>query len=265
MQSVKQVFLTAAILFLIIAAGCGENGMETGALNQGTEGADLETGTTAQKDEKEYPPIGIMDLIQGENMDNPAGMLQDASHNVMVRIQAGDLIGSGVIYQSDERTVWIATAGHVLDHVAEAAVITFVDGYVAETKRFYRAENKDLAILEIARTDLVEDGTDHGAEYRSAVFSQETYDNAASGDLVIAMGSKSGVGEDAYAGVLTQDYVWLEDFEGYMMLADVMVKPGMSGGGLFDAQGNLLGILCGVAEDGEVAVVPIISLMAMER
>jgi hypothetical protein len=39
----------------------------------------------------------------------------------------------------------------------------------------------------------------------------------------------------------------------------------MSGGGLFDAKGNFLGILCGIAEDGEVAVAPMISLMIMDE
>ena len=41
------------------------------------------------------------------------------------------------------------------------------------------------------------------------------------------------------------------------------MTPGMSGGGLFDAEGRLLGIICGVAEDGEVAVAPVTTILAM--
>jgi hypothetical protein len=39
----------------------------------------------------------------------------------------------------------------------------------------------------------------------------------------------------------------------------------MSGGGLVDAKGHLIGILCGVSDDDEVAVAPLLSLMALEE
>ena len=122
--------------------------------------------------------------------------------------------------------------------------------------------------MEIPRDALLEENgadgvVDHGERIRRAKFSQEAYDGAANGDLVIALGSRTGVGEDAYAGCILQDYAYFVDFDAYMMLADVMVTPGMSGGGLFDAEGNLLGILCGISEDGEVAVAPMLGLLAI--
>ena len=97
------------------------------------------------------------------------------------------------------------------------------------------------------------------------MISQEAYDRVQAGDLVLALGSKSGVGEEAYSGVLLQDYVFLQDFGVHMMVADVFVQPGMSGGGLFDAKGHLIGIICGISEDDEVAAAPLISLMALEE
>ena len=199
-----------------------------------------------------------------EETDN-AGFLQESLGNVMVKIRAGNLGGSGVILEADNEYLWIATALHVLDHLEDVVKITFEDGFEVETSTVLRAESQDLALLKVDRAALVDGETDHGREYRLARYSQEAYDGAAVGDLVIAMGSKSGVGEDAYAGILLQDYVYSEDFESYVLVADVAVKPGMSGGALFDARGNLLGILCGTAENGEVAVAPAIGLMTMGR
>ncbi len=201
-------------------------------------------------------------------LDNPAGELQDRCSGMMVRITAGNLQGSGVILRDDGRELLIITAGHVLDQAENGADIEFRDGFRVRTEVYQRAEEADLAVLRIPRDSLLEtseDGSvrDHGDGYLCCTVDQDAYDEVRVGDVVIAMGSYTGVAEDAYAGTLTEDYVYAEDFDAYMMLAKVPVKAGMSGGGLFDEQGRLLGILCGVSEDEEVAVAPLISVLAM--
>ena len=214
----------------------------------------------------QYVPIEVSaGLLEDEDPENPAGRLQERCGNVSVRIHAGHLIGSGIIYKSNSETVWIATAAHALEQAQDDVEITFSDGYTVRTSEVRNAQEGDVAFLLVAREALVEGETDHGKEYRCAMVSQDAYDAVQVGDLVIAFGSKSGVGEEAYAGVLLQDYVFLQDFGVHMMVADVVAKPGMSGGGLFDAKGHLLGILCGVSEDDEVAVAPLLSLMVLEE
>ena len=47
-----------------------------------------------------------------------------------------------------------------------------------------------------------------------------------------------------------------------MMWVRAEGKPGMSGGGLFDRQGRLLGILSGENGQGEVAAVPLSLILA---
>lgn len=245
-----------------ILAGCG-----------GKQNVSAESGATStQERQVTYAPIGEAEELLMDDPENPAGQLQDVQAKIMVRIIAGKLAGSGVIYDADSDFVWIATAAHVLEQMDGGAKVIFWDGFETETAVVVKAAEQDLAFLKVPRgalangQALTESGmVDHGESYGRARLSQEAYDAMAAGDLVIAMGSKTGVGEDAYAGILLQDYVFLEDFGAYMMIADVNVTPGMSGGGLFDAKGNLLGILCGVSEDGLVAVAPLIALMAMER
>ena len=248
-----------------ILAGCG-----------GKQNVSSESSSAATRERQvTYAPIGEAQALLMDDPENPAGQLQDVQANVMVRIIAGNLAGSGVIYDADSDYVWIATAAHVLEQMDGTAKVIFWDGFETETAVVIKAAEQDLAFLKVPRGALAERESgqtltetgmvDHGEGYDRARLSQEAYDAVAAGDLVIAMGSKTGVGEDAYAGILLQDYVFLEDFGAYMMIADVNVTPGMSGGGLFDAKGNLLGIICGVSEDGLVAVAPLIALMAMER
>ena len=278
----NRIRMILATLACLLLTGCHgkENSIESTSAGIATEEqsqaggraveskADQETEQTSRKTEETWTEIAMSDgLVGEEDPENLAGALQECCGNVNVRIRAGNLLGSGVIYRSDESTVWIATAAHVLEQVESEAEVTFRDGYVARSYSIVRGKEQDIAFLLIHREALVDEttGEDHGDHYRCTLISKEAYDAVLPGDVVIAMGSKSGAGEEAYAGVLLQDYIFLEDFGAYMLLAEVEVKPGMSGGGLFDAKGNFLGILCGIAEDGEVAVAPMISFMVMDE
>lgn len=246
-------------LFLAMTA-CAKEQAESGTESVSESAQEIQVPTNA--------PIPEADAMTEEDPENPAGRIQNQCACAMVRIQAGNLIGSGVIFDADEEHLRIATAAHVLANGDGTAKITFDDGYEVTCDKIKQSEKQDLAILEIPRDALLEENgaggaSDHGEKLRRVMFSQEAYDGATNGDLVIALGSRTGVGEDAYTGCILQDYAYFEDFDAYMMLADVMVTPGMSGGGLFDAEGNLLGIICGIAEDGEVAVAPMLGLLAI--
>ena len=254
-----RISLVLAGLFLAMTACAKE---------QEESGTETVSETDQENQETTLAPIGLVDVVTVEDPENPAGRIQNQCAGAMVRIQAGNLIGSGVIFDAETECLRIATAAHVLANGDGTAKITFDDGYEVTCDKIKQSEKQDLAILEIPRDALLEENgadgaVDHGERIRRAKFSQEAYDGAANGDLVIALGSRTGVGEDAYAGCILQDYAYFVDFDAYMMLADVMVTPGMSGGGLFDAEGNLLGILCGISEDGEVAVAPMLGLLAI--
>ena len=217
------------------------------------------------------PAIQKQELMALEGADNPAGQMQDMCANIMVQVRAGNLLGSGVIVAADKEWLWIATAGHVLEAHEDGksdVKIIFMDGYEVETAYVQQLAPQDVAILKVplmALTEQTENGEeDHGKAYRRAILSQEAFEKASVGDLVIAMGSRSGAGEDAYAGTILEDYIYLEDFGANMMVAEVMATPGMSGGGLFDAKGRLLGIICGVSDKEEVAVSSIMSILALD-
>ena len=270
-----------ACLALLCACDGRENpghGTTAGEMDLTSSSAEGETGMAAPGKTLRITALEEASLPDGVDEDDRAGAMQRALGSAMVTIRAGRLMGSGVIYDSDESTVWIATAAHVLEYVKgenDEVSVTFEDGFTVVTTEKIFAKGQDLALLALPREALLEgakDGQtfkegvtlqDHGQAYRRVLVSQEAYDKLAAGDTVIAMGSKSGVGEDASVGTLLKDYVYSEDFGAYVMLADLTVSPGMSGGALLDAQGNLMGIICGVSEDGEVAAAPMLGLLAM--
>lgn len=275
----KIVYIALALALLL--SGCGVALDEPGTVEITEATETIETTAESKQDdfretegllesdprEEIFTKIRQADLLE-KDLENPAGELQDRCSGMMVRITAGNLVGSGVILQDDGKEILIATAGHVLDRAEGAVEIEFRDGFRVQTGDYQLAEDADLAILRVPRNSLLEEAEnggkrDHGEEYLCCTVDQDAYDSAYVGDVVIAMGSYTGVAEDAYAGTMAEDYVYVQDFGAYMMLAQTPVKPGMSGGGLFDEQGHLLGILCGVSEDGEVAAAPLIALLAM--
>ena len=76
----------------------------------------------------------------------------------IVKVQAGDLYGSGVIYDADEESVLILTAGHVLDQNTGEILVTFPDDTQARAALRAIAVNSDLAFLRVDKKELDPDG-----------------------------------------------------------------------------------------------------------
>ena len=221
-------------------------------------------GIAAGHKESDKEEMTDTDLLLSED---PAGYLRKKVIRIMVRIEAGRYAGSGVIVDSDEDMMTIATAGHVLEQAEDGIRVIFSDDFeISGEFRYFISEYQDLAFIRIPH-NMLEEGRlsekplDHAIQYGTAVLSREAFDHTKAGDSVVAIGSKTGVGEDAYAGEVVSDYAYSDDFQAYVLIAQVKARPGMSGGGIFDLQGNLLGILCGISEDGQTAAVPVTAIL----
>ncbi|MCM1113243.1 MAG: serine protease [Muribaculum sp.] len=161
--------------------------------------------------------------------------------------------GSGVVWQADAHTLWIVTAGHVLSRAGgeNRVFVEFGADAVVECTAYETAGEVDLAFLRIDRAaDLrqikpVPPATD-----------KESYDGLQASDAVWAEGSREGR-PVRYDGTLVEPWIYVEDFAQYMMVAECGVEPGMSGGGLYDGAGHLIGIVCGGSGEGELAAVPL--------
>lgn len=251
--------LLILMIFLLGCIGCGqqENLREKSADGERGQWAESEDADgTSLPQEGETRSVAVAPLLEWEDpeAENLAGMLQDTCGGMMVQLTIGRFTGSGVICGAEEDSLVIVTAGHVLVDAAEGIQITFVDGWETKAVDVFLSELADLAVLKVP---LEEIPVTHLEKYMTANMDKSGYDNLQTEDGCIVMGSRSGVAEDAYEGSVLEPWIYMEDYGQYMIWVKAAGKPGMSGGGLFDRQGHLLGILSGVSGDGEWAAVPL--------
>lgn len=240
-----RVGLILAVLLCLVLSGCA-SGDRVGE---------------AEAEREKVLFIREMELLQSEDPDgeNLAGMLQRNGSGMMVQIGGGDRLGSGVICGVEEERLVILTAAHVLEEAEEVLRVTFADGLSVMCDDFECMETGDVGLIRIKGTDIPEENREN---YLCALIDREGFDAAAEGDGCIVMGSRDGVAAEAYEGVLLDSWIYMEDYGCHMMWIRAEGKPGMSGGGLFDRQGRLLGILSGQNGKGELAAAPLSLILA---
>lgn len=203
---------------------------------------------------------------------NYAALIQQQNENCMVQIKTIHFLGSGVIYRMDDKFLWVLTAAHVLKDWQGACIVIFSDDYSVACNEVIFSKEADLAFLKIPyvneeKSKNADQLKDHLAFYEAVSKEKVAFDRLENEAGVVACGSAKGVAENAYEGKVLQAFIYTDDFSQYMLIANVYVTPGMSGGGLFDLNGNFLGILAGVDLSGEeckTAVVPLSIILAEE-
>jgi serine protease Do len=148
--------------------------------------------------------------------------------------------GSGVILSSDG---YILTCAHVVDG-ADTITVTTSDGTEYDAEIVGSDTADDIAVLKIDATDLT-----------AAVIGDS--DEAQVGETVYADGNPGGT----LSGTITEGIIsalnreiTVETDSGGTITLDVIqtsaaVSPGNSGGGLFNDQGELIGIVCAKSSD----------------
>lgn len=239
MNRMKIMFFTVSCLLLL--SGCSENG--TADPDAGTENAGQ---SEAENNGAQLPG----ETTATEQTEQKLTETELQVKKSLVRIQAGDLQGSGVIYAEETDTILIATAGHVLSHSTGEIMVTFPDGTQAEAAGTETASSCDLAFVWVNKSQLP-------GEVRETCLPVQTdrdvFDSLEVYEDVWMYGGDSGT--PVYAFVV-DPWIYVEDFGQYMLLLQGIAEPGMSGGGVFTEDGVFLGIICGADEEGKVAAVP---------
>lgn len=251
------IFLCGLLLF---QAGCGSREEAESREDAGQSSGQEES--KEQDDGKEAVlSLRLMEPLQSEDPDheNLADMLQRAGSGMMVQLRAGGLLGSGVICGAKENQLLILTAAHVLEEAGDAVEVVFTENASVFTEEFECFMAGDFALVRVSGGDVSENTLERCL---CANIDKNSFDEATRGQGCIVMGSRSGVAAEAYEGVILDHWIYMEDYGQYMMWVKAEGKPGMSGGGLFDRQGHLLGIISGGSEDGELAVVPLSLILA---
>lgn len=137
--------------------------------------------------------------------------------------------GSGVILTTDG---YIVTNHHVIDG-ASNIMVRLADGSVYQAGLVATDPQTDLAVIKITAENLV-----------TATFADS--DAVRTGDLALAIGNPLGnLGGTVTAGIISAKdrEIMIDGQVRKLMQTSAAVNRGNSGGGLFDSQGNLIGIV----------------------
>jgi len=146
--------------------------------------------------------------------------------------------GSGVIVTNDG---YIVTNNHVIDGAGKI-MVTLVDGSEYEAKLIGADSMTDVAVLKINAKGLTP------ATYGNS-------DQLAVGDLAVAIGNPLGeLGGTVTAGIISAlDRELVIDGQTMTLLqTDSSINPGNSGGGLFNDDGQLIGIVVAKSSGSDV-------------
>ena len=154
------------------------------------------------------------------------------------RTQTGTSQGSGIILDSENGILYIATNHHVIENASFITVI-FPDNSEIEARLLGSDAAGDLAILTVD-TDILSDET--LASCRVAALATETSTEV--GDMVVALGNALGYGTSVTVGYVSAlDREVSGDYGVFRLIqTDAAINPGNSGGALVNMKGEVIGI-----------------------
>lgn len=188
----------------------------------------------------------------GEIQQNIAAVVAARKDNI-VEVRCGTLTGSGIVMKRDGREVTVLTNAHVIiqfvDNPAATPLVRFAgyDDYFVGRLLGYDG-HYDIAVVSVAvDDDLVIYDIDG-----SKVISPDTDFNE--GDYVVSIGNAMSMGIASYDGTISRKSELLECDELFpekthitkktvpVFRTTAVINAGMSGGGVFDMQGRLVGL-----------------------
>ena len=181
----------------------------------------------------------------------PDQEIQQYLSQVTVQIKGAKYLGSGVIWAAEENVLVIATAAHVTEDNSSMTV-QFGTGDPVEARLLHISDQVDAAFLEVSLEELRR----QEIIWQPARQDKEVCDRLEAGEPLLIMGSVEESVDRTYSGSVTEPWIYMEDFDNYMLLGHAYAIPGASGGGVFTRDGILVGILCGGNEADEIAVLP---------
>lgn len=224
---------------------------------------------TAQAKEPSLPPHLIQSV---SSQDIYRGMLAfDLSHcpvlreedvetaceNVrgsVVRVDMGNAYGGGVIFRLTEDSVIIATNRHVLDYWREnVGVVWFPQGFYVNAQVIGSAQDCDVGFLKVENSEL---DIETLLTLRDVSVDEEVSRTLSAGDAAFCLGADRAAETVFQEAVVAETEKYIDVFGGEMLYLHGFAKEGMSGGGIFDGYGHLIGLLAGGTWQNEVAGVP---------
>lgn len=147
-------------------------------------------------------------------------------------------MGSGIIIDKDEKSLFIITNNHVIDG-ANHLMVAFEDGITAKGKVRGTAAYTDLALVEVKLSELEKKTID-----KIKVAKIGDSDGLKVGQMVMAIGNALGYGQSLTVGYVSarDRIVTVNDITMKLIQTDAAINPGNSGGALLNLNGEVVGI-----------------------
>lgn len=184
--------------------------------------------------------------------------------NSVVLIDMGTAYGSGIIFRMTADAVIIATNRHVLEYWDESSgVVRFPQGYSVDAAALGSASMSDVGFLRVENGEL---GIDTLMTLKSVCTEKASFDDGSSQVEGFIVGTNHREQEPVFhEAVLEKEERYIELFQEEMLYGHGFAREGMSGGGIFDSYGRLLGMLAGGTYQNEIAGVPVEKVEAAYR
>lgn len=231
--------LSAFLLILLLGlAGCSRDEEEIAS----EAAPDIEI---TYEEKTTFTEAESLDELETECL---VGRLERLHSGTMVQVVAENVTGSGVIVWETEEELFLVTAAHVLAKQPEKVRVRLIDEIQVDCVEYQMAEHADLALLRISKEEI--------AEYQVAVMAADDT-GAQTGSLIAVMGSRTAAASQIQEGMVLEPWIYVEDYGQHMLLLQAELTMGMSGGGVFDQEEELIGIISGTNEYGEAVAVPV--------
>lgn len=195
------------------------------------------------------------------SVDQDKPSLQEELRPSVLQIFCGDYRGSGVVWEITEEEVTVLTSAHLLKNGDTCEVLCHAGVYY-EAKVDKISEDSDIGFAVFPADTLQEDNVG----LRAVMPSGRSAEEMVKGEEVLVYGSMDAVAGDFVEGYLIEPEgdMQIEGYEGAQPLLfggipreRGVVDAGMSGCGVFDRSGELLGILAGGDGESMFAAVPV--------
>lgn len=170
-----------------------------------------------------------------------------------VMITAGEYRASGVIIGKDDKEMTIASVAHLMSGY-DQGIVRFYSGDVGFADVFCCDEASDIALMKIRKEDCDENFFD---SIVTANIDLDKYEELADGDEVILIGSSVNVAANVMKGTFKQKDYYVPEYDQYLIYLYADAFEGMSGCGVTNLNGELIGLVCAASDNSEVLCIPV--------
>ena len=150
--------------------------------------------------------------------------------------QESESAGSGIIISQNDSELLVVTNNHVVEG-SDTLTVTFNDGNSVEAQIKGTDSARDLAVVAVP-LDKISDDTMNAIKVATLGDS----DSLKVGEPAIAIGNALGYGQSVTTGIVSATGRTIDGFDGEYIQTDAAINPGISGGALLNANGEVIGI-----------------------